>query len=89
MLENIEDSIAKIDINGAIINSPQPISNASGMLVNADLSGKQKGWFEVNLNTGMIQNSKMTSEINGTMEAMGTGVPIEIVTKKEITCVRL
>lgn len=73
-----------IDDGKAIIESTGPIASDSsnmmlmGYSLSPDLQGLQKGEYDIDINTGMLTKSKITSNIKGTLDVMGKEVPLEM-----------
>ncbi|MBL7762340.1 MAG: hypothetical protein JNL23_02825 [Chitinophagaceae bacterium] len=79
-LQEIEDGIALIKSEGEIISDKTARPNTINGAI-ADLNGTQKGEYRIEVKTGMMINSNITSVVKGTVQAMGHEVPVEIKTK--------
>ena len=77
-LKEINDGIATIESKGEMkAASPQPI-NIMGYNVIPELQDEQKGEYELDIKTGMLLRSRITSNIKGTLSIMGREIPVEI-----------
>ncbi|MEO6732214.1 MAG: DUF6263 family protein [Ferruginibacter sp.] len=85
-LSSIDDGIAtiSIDIHSANNGTNKPIF-MMGQQVQADLSQKADGYFEIEMATGMLTRAKSKTVIQGTIQVMTKVVPVEITTKKKLT----
>jgi hypothetical protein len=79
-LKDINDYIAEIESEGEMESDNTP-TTLMGYQVIANVKGTQKGRYEMETQTGMLLNSTVISNLEGTMEMMGRQVPI----KMEIT----
>lgn len=79
-LKAINNDIAIISSEG-IMTSNRASNSVMGYTgVAANLSGEQKGEFEIETKTGMLINSSMTASIEGNLQVMGKEIPITIKT---------
>jgi hypothetical protein len=78
-LEAINREIARITSIGNI-HSDSTDSFVMGFNVQADMTGKQKGEYEMESATGMMINNKVMANVEGTLKLMGRNIPVTIKT---------
>lgn len=76
-LKNVEDGKAFVTSSG-LISSDSTASSMMGYQVNSDLKGKQEGEYEIDIQSGMMANCKVSTNIEGTLNVMGREVPINM-----------
>ena len=82
-LVSISNGIANITVAGDVALNDQrtSLNNYSAVM---SLEGKQKGAIKVNLNTGMIEQSKTSFIASGTMQLMGMEIPLKLENKLSV-----
>jgi hypothetical protein len=75
LLKDIHNGIAIIESEGEI-SSDNTVGNSMGYSFTADIKEKREGEFEMETTTGMLLNSRISSDIEGEMPVMGRKVPI-------------
>jgi molybdopterin-binding protein len=76
-LEKVVDSIAYISALG-IITADISVRNMLQPSANADLHGKMKGNYDVDMASGLVLKSNVETSAEGFMVVMGKSIPIEI-----------
>lgn len=76
-LEKVVESIAYISALG-IITADNNVCNMLQPSANADLHGKMKGNYEVDMTSGLVLKSNVETSAAGVMVVMGKSIPIEI-----------
>jgi hypothetical protein len=83
-------NIANIDADAVLDNNNDGNEQSiMGYTINSDLKGEQKASYSVNLENGLLQQASITTKMKGNMLVMGTSVPVEIVSKKNISVRKL
>ena len=82
--KEIDNNIAIITSEGTVKSDSSGSTFMSFNSVNTDLTGKQKGEFEVEMTTGMLRSFKQQTFIVGNIEALGRVIPLKISTKIQI-----
>jgi len=49
-----------------------------GYKLNSSLKGFQKGEYEINIKSGMLENCNISANIEGTTQVVGRDIPINI-----------
>ena len=78
-LEDVSDSIATVSVTGKAVSG-----KTSSVLNNAtvkELSGTQEGEYKVDLKTGMVVSSNLSSKIKGVMQSLGKETSFNVRTK--------
>ena len=78
-LKDIVDGRATI-ISQGDVTSAGSSGVISGYDYTADLKGQQHGQFEIEIATGMLLNSSISSDIEGSLSVMGREVPVKLHT---------
>jgi len=76
-LKSVEDGKAIVESSGRI-STDSSASAIMGYQVNSNLKGTQKVEYEIAIGSGMMENCKVTSAIEGTLNVMGREIPVSI-----------
>lgn len=82
-LDDINDEIAFVKSESEIEGDHTPLA-MMGYGVVPDLKGTQKANYEIEAKTGMLLNSSIESEVKGSLQMQGRGIPITINVKVTI-----
>ncbi|MGN6600929.1 MAG: DUF6263 family protein [Ginsengibacter sp.] len=82
-LVSIDDGIAAIKSTGRI-ETDSSATSIMGFPMNSDLKGNQEGNYEMNIKSGMLEDGKITTKINGSLEVLGRQIPLTIDIKIKI-----
>lgn len=94
-LDDVSDGIANVSSDGDFSSDgTELLSSGSTSLggsreTKANLKGKQHGSYEIDANSGIVLTSKMTVDIEGTIQTLGREIPIEIHTTLQLKGKRL
>ena len=84
-LEDVENDIATISVKGTVKNNIQtsgPLNTLQGAITK--VSGTQEGEFKVDIKTGILISSEISSEMEGTVQTLGREVPFNVSNKNLI-----
>lgn len=76
-LKSIEDGKAIVESSGHI-SSDSSAPSIMGYELNSSLKGVQKGEYEINIKSGMLENCNISANIEGTIHVVGRDIPINI-----------
>lgn len=76
-LKSITGGVALIESESEMESDPGA-NPTPGFQPSAELKGEQKGRYEMDAKTGMLISSKVTSNLDGTMQVMGREIPVTI-----------
>lgn len=83
-LESIDNDIAMLISKGEM-TSEKGKSDVMGYEVSSNLSGQQKGKFEIEMHSGMLVKCSIDADIEGNLQIMGRDVPVKIITKVKMS----
>jgi hypothetical protein len=82
-LKSVKNGMARINEESTITN-PGTTSTVMGYEAMSNMKGKQEGYVETDMKTGMLLQSESTTSIKGTMQIMGREVPVDITFSKKM-----
>lgn len=82
-LKSIVAGVALIEAEGDLESVPNT-SQAIGYNTQAHIKGQQKGRYEMEVKTGMLIASQVTSTLKGTMQVMGREIPVTIEMTQDV-----
>lgn len=77
ILNSISDGIARIGSTGRITSDSAAVT-LKDISVSSNMSGDQKGDYEVDAVSGMLLDCNIGSSVNGTMQMMGRDIPVSV-----------
>lgn len=77
-LASVNGATAKITSTGTISTDGDQKMETNGMEMTVNLAGEQKGNADVEVATGILNNSESAQNIKGKMSVMGQEVPMEV-----------
>lgn len=80
---SLQDGLANFEYEGKIDLEEQPIT-VEGKKVTATLKGKQSGYSNIDIATGMTKSAQSTLKLKGTLYLMGREVDLNISTESSI-----
>lgn len=84
-LTSITDGLASIESTGEINSTGDLNTNImGGYKIESDIKGKQEGYFEVEVNTGLLLKEESATSIKGEMDILGKSVPLTIKIKRKV-----
>jgi len=83
ILKEVKNDLAMIE-SEADMFSDSTSSNMMGYDVTANLKGRQRGTYTMNIKTGMLENCELNGNVDGTLQMMGREIPVTIKTKVKI-----
>ncbi|MBS1688089.1 MAG: hypothetical protein JSS96_05155 [Bacteroidetes bacterium] len=79
-LVSISNGIAHIEVNSNLISSPEDNPEIKGL----NMRGTQTGMLDMEINTGLIVDYKLSRHMDGTMDMMGISAPTTITSDVHI-----
>ncbi len=73
-LASVRDGVAFIDVNGKVNGKGD--MNQSGMKIELDMDGEQKGNFNIGIDDGYLKDSQVSMDIKADMAMMGQKIPL-------------
>lgn len=72
-LMSIEDTVAHVEIRGKLTSE-----NVDGNNSTVNITGTQKGSYDINIKTGLVISGKLEQDLSGEMNITGDLTPVEI-----------
>ena len=76
-LKDIDEGIASVKSKGKV-SSDKVNANIMGQNVTSALQGEQNGEYEIEMKTGLLLNSKIQTDVGGTLQMMDREIPVSI-----------
>ncbi|HRO43034.1 MAG TPA: DUF6263 family protein [Flavipsychrobacter sp.] len=81
-LISVANNVAHIEIKAAIKSKAQSNKQTEGMQI--EMNGTQNGTMDIDVNTGLIQDSRFTQNVKGKMIIPGAEIPMTLVSDTRI-----
>lgn len=83
-LSSIRNGIAQIDVSGNIEAPKNSDPHPGNYQYSSNIRGDQQGYIKLDTLSGVLTEARNTSTISGTINVMGTEVPMEITVLKNV-----
>ena len=81
-LVSVSNDVAHIEITATIKSIPSSNPQMKGMDI--EMNGTQNGSMDIDVKSGLIQESKFTQDVSGKMKIPGTEIPMKLTSDTRI-----